>query len=76
MKRFALNKIKIAKLIDSQRIKGKGLDATQTDNLETCYETCDQPITRLDCTSATGVMPCTHDTIDTEQGTNPSITEP
>ncbi|WP_298417597.1 hypothetical protein [uncultured Kordia sp.] len=71
MKRFALNKIKIAQLINAQTIKGKGVDpsGTTVDLQECASDPC--PSNLQSCTS--GVMPCTNTSIDGHDATNPSV---
>ncbi|WP_298509706.1 hypothetical protein [uncultured Kordia sp.] len=70
MKRFALNKIKIARLENLQKIQGKGLDAPNgtTANLDECISiTCEPSNLQMSC--IVGV--CTNTSIDTHDITDP-----
>lgn len=70
MKRFALNKISIAKLADLQMIKG-GLDTPQGNSLRP--NQCTDPTT-VDCTGdcpSIGSAPCTHTSLNGDLTTDP-----
>lgn len=71
MKRFALNKISIAKLANLQTIKG-GLDTPPENSIRP--NECTNP-TAIDCTSA-GAAPCTLTSIQGDLTTDPIGTDP
>ncbi len=76
MKRFALNKISIAKLANLQTIKG-GLDTPPENSIRPneCTNPTAIDCTSIDCTSA-GAAPCTLTSIQGDLTTDPIGTDP